>query len=70
MTFIPFIDESVRREYLIRDADNRGDIDEANRLREEKSTRLVARERAAMARRMAKRRKQIVGRKKPTCKQI
>ena len=47
---IPFIDESVRREYLIRDADNRGDVDEARRLREEKSKRLVARERAAMAR--------------------
>jgi len=47
---IPFIDESVRREYLIRDANNRGDVDEANRLREEKSKRLLARERAALAR--------------------
>ena len=47
---IPLIDESVRREYLIRDAENRGDIDEASRLREEKSKRLVARQRAAMAR--------------------
>ena len=47
---IPFIDESVRREFLIRDAEIRGDVDEASRLREEKSKRLVARERAAMAR--------------------
>ena len=47
---VPFIDESIRREYLIRDAEKRGDSDEANRLREEKSKRLIARERAAMAR--------------------
>jgi len=47
---VPFIDESVRREYLIRDAEGRGDVDEANRLREEKSKRLIARERADMAR--------------------
>jgi len=47
---IPFIDESVRRDYLIRDAEKRGDKEEAARLREDKSKRQVAKERAAVAR--------------------
>ena len=46
---IPFVDESVRRAYRIRDAEKRGDIEEANRLREGKSKRQIAKERAAAA---------------------
>ena len=47
---IPLIDESVRRELLIRYAEKGGDTEEAKRLRDEKSKRQIAKERAAEAR--------------------
>jgi len=47
---LPFIDESVRRQYRIRDAERRGDFQEANALRDEKSLRQRALEEAQAAR--------------------
>ena len=47
---LPLIDESVRRQYQIRDAERRGDFREANALREEISPRQRALEEAQAAR--------------------
>ena len=47
---LPLIDESVRRQYLIRDAEERGDIDTANSLRAAMSPRQSLLERARAAR--------------------
>lgn len=47
---LPFIDESVRRQYRIRDAERRGDFKEANALRDEISPRQRALEEAQAAR--------------------
>ena len=47
---VPLIDESVRRQYQIRDAERRGDFKEANALREEISPRQRALEEAQAAR--------------------
>mmetsp|Transcript_33614 Transcript_33614/g.70682 ORF Transcript_33614/g.70682 Transcript_33614/m.70682 type:complete len:904 (-) Transcript_33614:36-2747(-) len=47
---LPLIDESVRRQYQIRDAEQRKDFEEANRLRSEVSPRQVALESAQKAR--------------------
>lgn len=47
---LPLIDESVRRQYLIRDAERRKDFKEADALRAEVSSRQVALENAQMAR--------------------
>lgn len=47
---LPLIDESVRRQYYIRDAEVRGDIERAAQLRAEKSKRQAALERAQEAR--------------------
>lgn len=47
---LPLIDESVRRQYQIRDAELRGDFEEANALREEISPRQRALEEAQAAR--------------------
>ena len=46
---LPLIDESVRRQYRIRDAELRGDLELAKELREAKSSRQVAKERATEA---------------------
>ena len=46
---LPLIDESVRRQYLIRDAEARGDLDAAAELRAEKSRRQGAKEEAEKA---------------------
>lgn len=46
---IPLIDESVRRQFYIRDAEARGDFDEVNNLRAEKSRRQAAKEKAEQA---------------------
>jgi hypothetical protein len=47
---LPLIDESVRRQYLIRDADRRGDTKEVALLKAEKSKRQIAKEMAEQAR--------------------
>ena len=47
---LPLIDESIRRQFLIRDAENRGDIALADSLRKEKSRRQMAKEKAELAR--------------------
>ena len=47
---LPFIDESIRRQYQIRDAERRGDYKEANALRDEISPRQRALEEAQAAR--------------------
>ena len=47
---LPLIDESVRRQYLIRDAEKRGDFDEVRTLESEKSRRQQAKEMAEVAR--------------------
>eukprot|EP00980_Cylindrotheca_fusiformis_P008300 scaffold1736_cov127-Cylindrotheca_fusiformis.AAC.114 len=47
---LPLIDESVRRQILIRDAEREGDMELANELRSRKSRRQVAMEMAAAAR--------------------
>ena len=47
---LPLIDESVRRQVLIRSAKERGDIDELNALELEKSRTQMAKENAALAR--------------------
>lgn len=47
---LPLIDESVRRQYLIRDAEKRGDFDEVRVLKSEKSRRQQAQEMAEEAR--------------------
>mmetsp|Transcript_10061 Transcript_10061/g.18092 ORF Transcript_10061/g.18092 Transcript_10061/m.18092 type:complete len:839 (-) Transcript_10061:153-2669(-) len=47
---IPLVDESIRRQYLIRDAERRKDFNEADALREEVSPRQVALESAQRAR--------------------
>lgn len=47
---LPLIDESVRREYKIRDAEQRGDINLANELRATKSRRQKAKEKVDKAR--------------------
>ncbi len=47
---LPLIDESVRRQYNIREAENRGDFETAAKLREGKSKRQVAKDRAEDAR--------------------
>ena len=47
---LPLIDESVRRQYQIRDAERRGDFKEANALRDEMSPRQRALEEAQAAR--------------------
>jgi hypothetical protein len=41
---LPQIDESVRTQYLIRDAERRGNIERARELQASKSKRLVAKE--------------------------
>jgi hypothetical protein len=46
---LPLIDESVRRQYYIRDAEARGDVDRAAELRAEKSQRQIAIEQAEKA---------------------
>ncbi|GKZ00820.1 hypothetical protein MPSEU_001033700 [Mayamaea pseudoterrestris] len=51
---IPLVDESVRRQYLIRDAKQRGDTVTAAELESRKSQRQVAKERADFARDMGK----------------
>ncbi len=48
---LPLIDESVRNEYNIREAERSGDFDLANQLRVKKSNRQKAKERAEIARR-------------------
>jgi hypothetical protein len=47
---IPLIDESVRRQYLIRDAMQRGDMETVQQLESTKSRRQIAKEKAATAR--------------------
>ncbi|KAL7510198.1 hypothetical protein ACHAXN_008205 [Cyclotella atomus] len=47
---LPLIDESVRRQFLIRDAEERNDVDTANALRAEMSPRQALLERAQAAR--------------------
>jgi hypothetical protein len=47
---LPLIDESVRRQYLIRDAEERNDIETANKLRSEMSPRQSLLEKAQVAR--------------------
>jgi hypothetical protein len=47
---LPLIDESVRRQYLIRDAEIRQDYDALERLQSEKSPRQIAKEKAEQAR--------------------
>jgi len=47
---LPLIDESVRRQYLIRDAELRGDTDLVRELQSEKSRRQVAKEKLEQAR--------------------
>jgi len=47
---LPLIDESVRNEYNIREAERRGDFDIANELRSKKSNRQKAKERVEIAR--------------------
>jgi len=47
---LPLIDEAVRRQYLIRDAERRGDVQRAAELRVSKSRRLTALEKAQAAR--------------------
>jgi len=46
---LPLIDESVRRQYYIRDAEAKGDMELATRLRAEKSQRQLAKEEAEKA---------------------
>lgn len=47
---LPLIDESVRRQYLIRDAELRGDTDLVRQLKNEKSRRQITKEKAELAR--------------------
>jgi hypothetical protein len=47
---LPLIDESVRRQYLIRDAEIRQDYDALKQLQSEKSRRQIAKEKAEQAR--------------------
>ena len=47
---LPLVDESVRRQYYIRDAEQRGDLERAAELRAETSRRQAAKERADKAR--------------------
>jgi len=47
---LPLVDESVRRQYLVRDAERRGDFEEAEALKGVKSRRQVAKEKAEQAR--------------------
>jgi hypothetical protein len=47
---LPLVDESVRRQFLIRDAEERNDVDTANALRAEMSPRQALLERAQAAR--------------------
>jgi hypothetical protein len=46
---VPLIDESVRRELLIRDAESKGDFESATALRKNKSRKQIADEKAAEA---------------------
>jgi hypothetical protein len=48
---LPLIDESVRNEYNIRDAERRGDLNLANELKEKRSKRQMAKEKVDAARR-------------------
>lgn len=50
---VPLIDESVRRQYQIREAEQRGDVERAAELRQAKSQRLMAKEMAEQARKKA-----------------
>lgn len=47
---LPLIDESVRRQYLIRDAERRQEVETVKRLKAEKSRRQTAKEKAEAAR--------------------
>ncbi|EEC43548.1 predicted protein [Phaeodactylum tricornutum CCAP 1055/1] len=47
---LPLVDESVRRQYQIRDATQKGDMDLVRTLTEEKSQRQIAKEKAEQAR--------------------
>jgi hypothetical protein len=47
---LPLIDESVRRQYLMRDAEMRGDTEALEQLRNEKTKRQIAKEKAEEAR--------------------
>lgn len=47
---LPLIDESVRRQYLIREAERQGDLERVALLQEEKSKRQIAKEKASAAR--------------------
>lgn len=46
---LPLIDESVRRQILVRDAEARGDFDEVNELERQKSKRQIAKENVEIA---------------------
>lgn len=46
---LPYVDESVRREYNVREAERNGDSNTAQRLRDERSRRQIARENAETA---------------------
>jgi hypothetical protein len=48
---LPLVDESVRNEYFIREAERRGDLDRVAELKDSKSRRQVAKEKAEEARR-------------------